>query len=109
MVMFVYFIDSIYYSAFYLFLFWLLKPEYFLFKIQDRIPSKVEVLLFMMFALSIINALSNLMWLRIDYGFTILDWENGEHYFSFLGYLAIFYLTYWLVFERGSLQVTPKV
>lgn len=109
MVMLVYFIDSVYYSAFYLFLFWLLKPEYFLFKIQNRIPSKVEVLFFMILSLSIINAVSNLIWLRIDYGFTILDWENGELYFSYLGYLAIFYLTYWLVFERGSLQVASKV
>lgn len=109
MVMLVYFIDSIYYSSFYLFLFWLLKPEYFLFKIQNRIPSKVEVLFFMMFALSIINAVSNLIWLRIDYGFTIFDWENGEHYFSYVGYIAVFSVTYWLVFGRGPLERNIRV
>lgn len=109
MVMLVYFIDSIYYSSFYLFLFWLLKPEYFVCKIQNRIPNKVEVLFFMLVILSIINGISEIIWHRIDYGFTIFNWENGEYYFSYLGYLAIFYLTYWLVFERGSLQVTPKV
>lgn len=108
MVMLVYFIDSIYYSAFYLFLFWLLKPEYFICKIQNRVPNKIEMLFFMMVVLTIVNAISEFIWHRIDYGFTILNWENGEYYFSYFGYLTVFYLTYWLVFRRGALQEVSK-
>ncbi|WP_151801660.1 hypothetical protein [Acinetobacter guillouiae] len=59
--------------------------------------------------MSIIDTVSNLIWLRIDYGFTIFDWENGENYFPYLGYIAVFSFSFWLIFGRGPLERDIKV
>lgn len=109
MVLLVNFIDSIYYSIFYLFLFWLLKPEYFVCKLGNRLASRIEICFFMLIVLAIINLISEVIWYKVDRGYTIFDWENGEHYVSLLGYLMVFYLTYWLVFVRGSLVSQTKL
>jgi hypothetical protein len=109
MVILVNFIDSIYYSIFYVFLFWLLKPEYFVCKVDHRLASKIEICFFMLITLTSLNIISEIIWYRVDRGFTIFDWESGEHYVSLLGYLTVFYLTYWLVFVRGSLVSQTKL
>ena len=106
MIMLVYFIDSIYYSLFFVFLFWLMKPEYFIFKIQNRIPSFIEIIFFMVVCLALFDTISNTIWNYIDYGITFFEWDGGEHYSSYAGYLTVFYLMYWLIFYRGSLKQT---